>query len=249
MSDITPPAEAAAMIICKQLCIIATRVPDIAAIIQSALNAQQAESETVIAGLRKKLELAYKDAELQVGGGWKPMDDAPKDGVVIEGLYDSGPILIRWAERRQCMLAGVGGGNGYFGPGWEDDFNHLIMDPPMAWREEDWEDKTETTIAELRSACAECSLLLTAASWLDSVSPKAKQEIENIDKRLSSHGEPILAELATLRARVGKLAEFRDCVLNGRNQLEAPCLDNDQTNAVLALFDDCFPSTLPKEQP
>lgn len=35
--------------------------------------------------------------------------------------------------------------------------------------------------------------------------------------------------------------DFRDCVLNGRNQLEAPCLDNDQTNAVLASFDAHFP--------
>lgn len=32
--------------------------------------------------------------------------------------------------------------------------------------------------------------------------------------------------------------EFRDCVLFGRHQLEEPCLDSDQTNAVLSLFDD-----------
>lgn len=35
--------------------------------------------------------------------------------------------------------------------------------------------------------------------------------------------------------------EFRDAVLYQRKQLEAPCLDNDQTNAVLNLFDDYFP--------
>jgi hypothetical protein len=31
---------------------------------------------------------------------------------------------------------------------------------------------------------------------------------------------------------------FRDSVLHGRGHLEAPCLDNDQTNAVLAAFDE-----------
>lgn len=36
-----------------------------------------------------------------------------------------------------------------------------------------------------------------------------------------------------------RLAEFRDAVLNGRHQLEC-LLDNDQTNAVLGLFDDVF---------
>jgi hypothetical protein len=33
-------------------------------------------------------------------------------------------------------------------------------------------------------------------------------------------------------------AEFRDSILHQRHQLEEPCLDNDQTNAVLGLFDD-----------
>ena len=40
---------------------------------------------------------------------------------------------------------------------------------------------------------------------------------------------------------------FRDAVLNQRHQLETPCLDNDQTNAVLALFDDCF-GPIPADQ-
>lgn len=69
----------------------------------------------------------------------KPYQDistAPKDGTLIFGLYDDGEILIRWSERRQCMLAGVGGGNGYFGAGWEDDENHLIVDEPEKWRAE-----------------------------------------------------------------------------------------------------------------
>ncbi len=38
--------------------------------------------------------------------------------------------------------------------------------------------------------------------------------------------------------------DFRDCVLHGRHQLEAPCLDNDQTNAVLSLFDDTIGALL-----
>lgn len=71
-----------------------------------------------------------------IDAGWKSMDSAPQDGTVIEGLYDGEPCLIRWAETRQCMLAGCGGGNGYFGPGWEDDYNHLIVDTPEVWRED-----------------------------------------------------------------------------------------------------------------
>lgn len=71
---------------------------------------------------------------------WRHLSSAPKDGTIIEGLYESGPCLVRWAEHRQCMLAGIGGGNGYFGPGWEDEENHLIVDEPMAWREESGND-------------------------------------------------------------------------------------------------------------
>lgn len=68
---------------------------------------------------------------------WLSMDDAPRDGTLIYGLYDGKGIAIRWAETRRCMLAGIGGGNGYFGAGWEDDYNGLIMDPPEAWMSED----------------------------------------------------------------------------------------------------------------
>jgi hypothetical protein len=70
---------------------------------------------------------------------WKDLESAPRDGTNIEGLYGDDVCLIRWAETRRCMLAGIGGGNGYFGAGWEDDCNGLIVDPPDAWREEDWE--------------------------------------------------------------------------------------------------------------
>lgn len=40
--------------------------------------------------------------------------------------------------------------------------------------------------------------------------------------------------------------DFRDCVLNQRHELEAPCLDNGQTNAVLGLFDDIVGPLLSK---
>ena len=72
------------------------------------------------------------------------MDEAPNDGEMIYGNYDGEPIAIRWAETRRCMLAGIGGGNGYFGAGWEDDYNHLIMDDPDGWITEDeyYDDET-----------------------------------------------------------------------------------------------------------
>ena len=59
-----------------------------------------------------------------------PIEDAPKDGTEILGIYDDYIQNIRWAETRQCMLAGVGGGNGYFSAGWEDTENWLIADEP-----------------------------------------------------------------------------------------------------------------------
>jgi len=65
---------------------------------------------------------------------WKDMEDAPYDGTEIIGLVNDEECLIRWAETRQCMLAGIGGGNGYFGEGWEDVENGLISDDPTMWR-------------------------------------------------------------------------------------------------------------------
>ena len=62
------------------------------------------------------------------------MEDAPRDGTEIIGKYGDGEDYIRWSEERHCMLAGIGGGNGYFGPGWEDTLNRLIVDDPEAWK-------------------------------------------------------------------------------------------------------------------
>ena len=56
---------------------------------------------------------------------WLPIDDAPRDGTPIRVLSSEGEMDVRWAENRRCMLAGVGGGNGYFGAGWEDTENYL----------------------------------------------------------------------------------------------------------------------------
>lgn len=52
----------------------------------------------------------------------------------------------------------------------------------------------------------------------------------------------LLDELARVTAENERLVaaceDFRDSVLNQRYQLEEPCLDSDQTNAVLGLYDD-----------
>lgn len=65
-----------------------------------------------------------------------PMSSAPMDGTEIIGIHSNGDLdYIRYAENRKCMLAGVGGGNGYFGEGWECAYNHLIVDTPDYWAE------------------------------------------------------------------------------------------------------------------
>lgn len=72
------------------------------------------------------------------GVGWQPIETAPRDRP-IEARFDNSdvePYEIEWAETRQCMLAGIGGGNGYYGEGWQDTENRLVChDKPTHWRE------------------------------------------------------------------------------------------------------------------
>lgn len=71
-------------------------------------------------------------------------------------------------------------------------------------------------------------------------------------ERIRTVGMAAEAELAAALATIAEmreaLEEFRDAVLNGRHQLEAPCLDNDQTNAVLGLFDDILSRNQPTKE-
>lgn len=57
-----------------------------------------------------------------------------EDGINVDGDAN-------YTDKRHCMLAGVGGGNGYFNyPGFattgsEGEDTGLILDPPNYWRE------------------------------------------------------------------------------------------------------------------
>lgn len=65
----------------------------------------------------------------------EPISTAPRDGTEIMGIYDDNEeVEIRWSETRRCMMAGSAGGHGYFGAGWEDTYNKLIVDEPKFWR-------------------------------------------------------------------------------------------------------------------
>lgn len=84
----------------------------------------------------------------------RPMETAPHDGTPIWGMIEGEMVLIRWAETRQCMLAGIGGGNGYFDAGWEDVENHLVCGEPTGWLPDGKcpdRIKSEAEIAELHA--------------------------------------------------------------------------------------------------
>lgn len=70
---------------------------------------------------------------------WKPIEDAPKDGTLIVGLYEDGEEdLIQWRDSRQCILASVAHGAGQRGPGWASALcDFLPVDPPTAWKPQD----------------------------------------------------------------------------------------------------------------
>jgi hypothetical protein len=67
---------------------------------------------------------------------WHNGDSAPEDGSDFFAIVNEQPATIAWRESRRCMLAGIGGGNGYFGAGWECQNNRLISDPPEFWAED-----------------------------------------------------------------------------------------------------------------
>lgn len=83
-----------------------------------------------------------------------PMSDAPEDKPIIGVYPDSMEVEIEWAETRQCMLAGVGGGNGYFGAGWQDTYNKLIADMPVGWKEYTKEESSYRNKILAKAICA-----------------------------------------------------------------------------------------------
>jgi hypothetical protein len=119
---------------------------------QDLKDLQGAFYEALKSGKKAEKELATAQAQAKVAGeeaeryrtalikeaydpGWKSMD-SPGGGKEIEGLYEEGPCLIRWALERRC--AGTVAGTpavGRFGEGWECVNSGLMMDEPLAWRE------------------------------------------------------------------------------------------------------------------
>lgn len=65
--------------------------------------------------------------------------EKPKGDILVS--YDGGITFdntVDWMERRTCMMAGIAGGNGYFGEGWGSTGTNgcdrgLICDPPDYW--------------------------------------------------------------------------------------------------------------------
>lgn len=98
--------------------------------------------------------------------------------------------------------------------------------------------EVNTTRAQLAQAEADTGLMRNLLVQSRDSFVKLGFNVEPIEMVLKHHhsGEVIVQKLDALKAG---LREFRDGVLSGRHQLES-VLDNDQTNAVLALFDDIF---------
>lgn len=74
---------------------------------------------------------------------WIPTkDQLPPHDEDVQISYDGGETCEgngKYTERRICMLAGISGGNGYFGEGWatadtDDVDSNLIIDTPTHWR-------------------------------------------------------------------------------------------------------------------
>lgn len=71
----------------------------------------------------------YDDDATHADDWIRVTDELPPLNQVVEGLGDGAEVIdCRYVEERQCMLAGIGGGNGYLGPGFEDVENGLVVD-------------------------------------------------------------------------------------------------------------------------
>lgn len=73
--------------------------------------------------------------------------------------------------------------------------------------------------------------------WPELIACIAKKARLNAETERDAALTQATQSTALVEAMRGALGEFRDSVLCQRHQLEEPCLDNDQTNAVLGLFD------------
>ena len=69
-------------------------------------------------------------------------DRLPETDVDVRIKYgenDQEELYGKYTEKRICMMAGIAGGNGYFGEGWavadfEDVDSNLIIDEPSHWQ-------------------------------------------------------------------------------------------------------------------
>ena len=90
------------------------------------------------------------------------------------------------------------------------------------------------------------------AGWQAAKADQA-ETIRELTDACQSYTQTMLEQQSQLEARDRRIAElleasdeFRDSVLNQRGPLEEPCLDNDQTNALLSLYDDTIGQALAK---
>ena len=73
---------------------------------------------------------------------FSPKDKLPDFSDDIEVSFDNGKTWddsVSYMENRTCMMAGIAGGNGYFGKGWGMNGNNgcdkgLISETPNLWR-------------------------------------------------------------------------------------------------------------------
>ena len=68
-------------------------------------------------------------------------DETPYFGDDLQITYDNGQTFedgVTYLRERKCMMAGIAGGNGYFGEGFATNGDKcdygLILDEPTHWR-------------------------------------------------------------------------------------------------------------------